>query len=264
MFVPEDNGKSFSLRVHKFVLKSLIIFIFLFILGMIILLSKSGEIAAKLQLLHVIRTENAHLTQENEQLRQISEALEKIEVLSQYIERLAVQSKLQDTIEVKEIEGKVPFNIFGKKQYSKNLSSKYSNQTNSIADRFSSIPNVLPVEGWITRQFSSDVSQIYHQGIDFAAAEGTPIRATAFGVIEEVAYDKSYGLIVTVRHDHGFITKYGHCSQVLVSKNQNVNRGQTIAFVGNTGRSTGPHLHYEVIKEGKNVNPANYLLVRKE
>jgi len=64
---------------------------------------------------------------------------------------------------------------------------------------------------------------------------------------------------VTIRHDFGFVTRYAHCSQVLVSVRDRVNRGQTIALVGNTGRSTAPHLHYEVLKDGKHVDPADYI-----
>jgi murein DD-endopeptidase MepM/ murein hydrolase activator NlpD len=126
-----------------------------------------------------------------------------------------------------------------------------------------SVPNIQPViDGWITRRFSmvgSDTSSV-HTGIDYAATLGTLIRATAPGVVENVSNDKYFGLILVVRHGFGFSTKYGHCSQVLVSKGDHVERGQTIALVGNTGRSSAPHLHYEVLKDGKNVDPIKYVV----
>jgi murein DD-endopeptidase MepM/ murein hydrolase activator NlpD len=66
--------------------------------------------------------------------------------------------------------------------------------------------------------------------------------------------------MVTIKHGYGFMTRYGHCLQVLVNKGDHVERGQTIALVGNTGRSSAPHLHYEIIKEGKNVDPQEYII----
>ncbi len=258
MFMPEDNGKTFSLRIHKFILRSLIVFLVIFTSGLIMLLSKSGEIAAKLQVLHLVKAENEKLTVENRQLKQIEEKLEQIEIMSQYIERLAViperRNRLNDNSK------KANFNLFG---FNDSLKKARSNTGYSInSDRIASIPTITPVEGWITKKFSSDTSSsVFHQGIDFAAAYGTAIRATAMGVVQDIQDDKYYGLLVTIRHDNGFITKYGHCSQILVSKNVTVQRGQTIALVGNTGRSTAPHLHYEVIKDGRNVNPSEYLFV---
>ena len=128
-----------------------------------------------------------------------------------------------------------------------------------------SFPNIYPVEGWITRKFNMDstISSTGHQGLDFAAATGTPIKATAPGVVGKIENDKYFGLLVTIHHDNGFITRYGHCSQILIGKHERVNRGQTIALVGNTGRSTAPHLHYEVIKDGKHIDPSQLILVHK-
>jgi murein DD-endopeptidase MepM/ murein hydrolase activator NlpD len=129
-----------------------------------------------------------------------------------------------------------------------------------------SFPNISPVEGWITRQYLPDSTTVNlgHQGLDFAAASGTSVKATAPGVVAKIENDKYFGLLVTILHDNGFVTKYGHCSQVLVSKHDRVDRGQTIALVGNTGRSTAPHLHYEVLKDGKNIDPSKFILFHNE
>lgn len=264
MFIPEDNGKSFSLRIHKLVLHTLLVFLLIFFAGLVVILSKSGEIAAKLQLLHSVKSENERLTADIKNMRLVSEKLEKIEILSQYLENLAISSEPISN-EVLESDRKNNFNIFGKKQDSLSYIGKSSSFTvgSTSFDRLVSIPNILPVEGWITQHFSLDSNKLFHQGVDFAAASGTPIRATAMGIVEDVINDRYFGLMVVIRHDHSFVTRYGHCSQVLVSRNDNVNRGQTIALVGSTGRSTAPHLHYEVIKDGKYINPSDYLLVPK-
>ena len=97
------------------------------------------------------------------------------------------------------------------------------------------------------------------QGVDIAAEIGTPIVATADGVVTAAGWNGGYGNMVDVDHGGGIVTRYGHASAVAVTVGQQVRRGQTIAYVGSTGRSTGPHLHYEVRVNGQPVNPAGYL-----
>ncbi|MFM1869856.1 MAG: hypothetical protein RLY99_600 [Pseudomonadota bacterium] len=96
-----------------------------------------------------------------------------------------------------------------------------------------------------------------HEGIDFSAAIGTPIIASAAGVVSRSGWDSQYGNVIEINHTEGFKTRYAHASQLLVRVGQTVNRGDVIAKVGNTGRSTAPHLHYEVIKAGAHINPLN-------
>ena len=98
-----------------------------------------------------------------------------------------------------------------------------------------------------------------HEGIDFSAAVGTPIIASASGVVSRSGWDSQYGNVIEIKHAEGFKTRYAHASQLLVRVGQTVNRGDVIAKVGNTGRSTGPHLHYEVMKAGAHINPLNML-----
>lgn len=100
-----------------------------------------------------------------------------------------------------------------------------------------------------------------HEGLDFSAPIGTLILSSGNGVVYKTGFDGAYGNFVEIKHQNGYRTKYAHASEVLVQENQVVKRGEPIARVGNTGRSTGPHLHYEVLKEGgffkveKRVNP---------
>lgn len=99
----------------------------------------------------------------------------------------------------------------------------------------------------------------WHAGIDLTASYGTPIRAARGGRVISCGWNGSLGKTVVLSHDMGFRTVYGHCSRIRVKNNQYVKRGQTIASVGNTGRATGPHLHFEVRKNGRAVNPLRYL-----
>ncbi len=99
----------------------------------------------------------------------------------------------------------------------------------------------------------------FHSGVDFDASFRQPVVATADGVVEHSGWYQSYGKTVILKHKNGYKTLYGHLSSIKVKKAQKVTTGELIGKAGSTGRSTGPHLHYEIIKNGKKVNPREYL-----
>lgn len=119
-------------------------------------------------------------------------------------------------------------------------------------------PKGIPARGQISSHYGSRWGRL-HAGLDVANSVGTPIVATASGVVTMSEWHGAYGYCVTVDHGNGIKTLYGHCQRLLVSKGAKVKKGQKIATMGNTGRSTGPHVHYEVIVNGRPVNPASYL-----
>lgn len=125
-------------------------------------------------------------------------------------------------------------------------------------------PSIRPAKGWTTSKFGYRKSPFtgrkeLHKGYDISAPKGTPIVATADGVINFSAKKGFMGKMVVIDHGHGMKTRYGHCSKLLKKKGAKVRRGETIALIGNTGRSTGPHVHYEVLAGGIPVNPAKYI-----
>ncbi len=101
-------------------------------------------------------------------------------------------------------------------------------------------------------------TRIFHDGMDFTCDIGTPVYATADGVVKNARWERGYGYIVTIDHGYGYETRYAHLKSFNVKRGQKVVRGETIALSGNSGRSTGPHVHYEVLQRGRPVNPANY------
>ena len=127
-------------------------------------------------------------------------------------------------------------------------------------------PSIYPTNGRLTSPFGYRIDPFtgkrkFHYGIDLAAPIGTPVYAPADGTVSLIRRNmRGYGLELEIKHGFGISTRYGHLSAILVKLGQKVKRGQMIARIGNTGRSTGPHLHYEVRVLGKPVNPINYII----
>ena len=126
-------------------------------------------------------------------------------------------------------------------------------------------PSIWPVMGWVTSGFGfrtnpfTGLTQM-HEGIDISNQVGTPIIAPADGIISDIGNDLGLGKILVISHGFGMITRYAHLNKVLVRVGQKVKRGEKIAEIGTSGRTTGPHLHYEVRLDGIPVNPMRYIL----
>ncbi len=126
-------------------------------------------------------------------------------------------------------------------------------------------PSLKPAPGWISSDFGYRVSPFtgrreFHKGLDIANHHGTPIIAPADGVVTYSAKRWLMGNMITIDHGYGMLTRYGHIETLLKKKGERVKRGEVIAKMGNTGRSTGPHVHYEVRLNGVPVNPMKYIL----
>lgn len=122
-------------------------------------------------------------------------------------------------------------------------------------------PRAWPVQGRVTREYlgAGKDARAFHPGIDIAAATGTPVRAAAAGSVTYAGWDPEYGYLVILEHGLGLETRYGHNSRLAISAGDRVDRGQLIAGVGSTGRSTAPHLHFEIRKDGLPIDPRTYL-----
>ena len=140
------------------------------------------------------------------------------------------------------------------------LSPSYTGSWTTLADA----PSLWPVEGRVTSSFGErqdpiDGEGAFHPGIDIAAPTGTPVHATAAGVVTGADLGRGYGRTVELNDGHDIMTVFAHLSALAVVPGQHVSRGQIIGYVGDTGHSTGPHVHYEVRVDGVPVNPYKYL-----
>ena len=126
-------------------------------------------------------------------------------------------------------------------------------------------PEGRPVaNGFISSYFGEradpfDGLEAFHKGVDFAGTPGSPVTAVAAGVVTWAGERTGYGKLIEINHGDGFTTRYGHNERTLVTVGQTVKRGERIALMGSTGRSTGPHVHFEVLRNGRQVNPLSYI-----
>jgi peptidase M23-like protein len=149
------------------------------------------------------------------------------------------------------------------------LAASFAEVSGTLAhnsEKMARIPSIMPTAGWLSSNFS--LSRFHpilhyarpHEGIDVSAPMGAPIVAPAGGIVRLVTVETGYGNVLEIDHGDGIITKYAHCSRIVVKPGQKVKRGQIIANVGSTGLSTGPHVHYEIHVNGKVVDPLTYVL----
>ena len=141
-------------------------------------------------------------------------------------------------------------------------------RTDQYLDTIQNVPLGAPVPGVLTSRFGwrndpINDKRAYHRGVDIRGKKGSDVKATANGIVKLENYDRGNGRYVLVDHGNGFITKYAHLKKNLVKKGDTVERGQVIGLVGNTGRSTGPHVHYEIHYDNKIVNPTRFVRIAR-
>ena len=149
------------------------------------------------------------------------------------------------------------------------LAASFAEVSGTLAhnsEKMARIPSIMPTAGWLSSNFS--LSRFHpilhyarpHEGIDVSAPMGAPIVAPAGGIVRLITWETGYGNVLEIDHGDGIVTKYAHCSKIVVRLGEKVKRGQIIANVGSTGLSTGPHVHYEIHVNGKVVDPLTYVL----
>jgi len=254
------------MRIHRYTIYMAVASIVVILCGVAVLLYKTGDIALKLQMVQDLKSENARLREYSRDLEISSQKIAGIDSMTAYLRRLASVADIKEGVSPSPaavVRSEPAASAAGQQGGAERTDGGQATRTGAASEFAASVPNIMPATGWVTKLFSTDKTES-HMGLDIAATTGTPIRATATGVVEEVRTDKYYGLTIEIRHENGFLTRYGHCSQILASVGDRVNRGQTIALVGNTGRSTAPHVHYEVMKYGKYVDPMEFIGTHKQ
>lgn len=192
-----------------------------------------------------------------------SSNMENITISEKYETDLKSMTTVEDAVAKLYVEPKKILVASNKNSDSKSISIGSVNTATNISSNKVNlgVSLIKPVSGIISSRFGvrSSVRSSSHTGLDIANSTGTPIVAAASGTVTFSGWKGSYGYLLVITHSNGVQTYYGHCSKLYVSAGAKVSQGQTIAAVGSTGNSTGPHLHFEIRVNGIAYNPQNYL-----
>jgi len=265
LIVPEGNPRSLKFKLSFFVTR-VIVSVLGFLLVFIVVLSiLHGKLLYEVIAGKSLKQENERLKRYNAKVVELKKELGEYKRFVQRVAQLAgveypKQSEVQLAYYHESIDPgdeEVVLSFPEKEEEKISSSDSISTQPDSLGH----IPMGEPIEGWITRGFSIEIYGFggEHPGVDFAAKIGTEVRATADGKIIFVGWDDVYGNLVAIDHGNGYVTYYGHNSKILVNIGDTIRRGEAIALSGNTGRSSAPHLHYEIRKDEVPVDPESFL-----
>jgi len=261
LIIPDGGAKTIQFKLRSWTFKLLTLVVLGGITLLLVSILLSGRIAAKVQLADYLAKQNEELTAKNRQIEALAVEVTEIRKREQKLRILAsgMLGSATAADEIAHVEAVRTEAVTAPPDINAKPIESTDGEGGRDTRMQSAIPTLRPVDGWITRRFSAETNQTSasqsHTGVDMAAATGTPIHASASGVVDTAGWDQYYGNLVVINHGFGYETAYGHCSRLLVKKGDLVRRGEAIALVGSSGRSTAPHLHYEVRKAGVSMDP---------
>ncbi len=248
--VPHDPQKTRNYKVPYRLFYVLLVFVGIGLMAMVVFLATYGRLLLKAREAVVLERQVEELTRRNEQIGEIVRNLSELHAMDLKVRQmLGVDIAAEDSL------------AMSRSQETDLLPEEEA--AGSREQMLRAIPSFWPVRGYMTKSYNmaggpGDLD--YHPGIDIGVDRGTPVRAAASGYVEEAGWDDTYGYYVRIDHGYGIKTLYGHNDRLVVMRGERVGRGQTIAYSGNSGRSTAPHLHFEVTQDNVNVDPLKYLL----
>ena len=273
LIVPDGDNRTFGFRVHSFTCILIAFMGILIVSGVVFGVITYWKVSHLALQADRLKKENDFLLRENAKVLQLQQSLYemkeidyRLRVMAGMEEETAGQTSEENTASkgngIQHMARWV--NDYG---YGGMESDQYADGGTHVSSVLSepslqARPSLWPVQGWVTAEFGFNVGPLggKHTGIDIAAPSDTPVKASADGVVTFVGWTEKLGNLIMIQHNSVFSTRYGHNSRVLVGQGEWVRRGQTIAFIGSSGRSSAPHLHFEIWKDGHPVNPREYLM----
>ena len=239
LVIPDDDSETSSYSFSKIFIKIAIVFSLITILASIVIIVKTVPNISKFDSLN--KKYNV-LAKERIKVLELMENLEKLYQMDEFV-RSSLGSELNFSDKPEIVDSA--------------LMLISENHLISLSDN---IPSLAPIEGLISKRMDSGFSNVdnLHGGIDIVASEGTPIRATSSGVVVFSGWTYEMGNLIVLYHGDDYITHYGHNQQNIISRLDIVKKGDVIGYVGNTGISSGPHLHFEIWKGDKSIDPLIY------
>ncbi|HVN76063.1 MAG TPA: peptidoglycan DD-metalloendopeptidase family protein [Thermoanaerobaculaceae bacterium] len=280
IIVPHAHGKVFKIQLSPVLLKSLAFLGIAVAVLSVVSIVASGNFLRQRALFRALQSENKQLKGNNQRLAQtLTQVQTRLAQFEQRTKALAIAAGVANLFSdtsgaapavagsggpLTRLAGEPEALVRKQEQLDQQL-AKVEKRLSEQALVLSHTPVVAPVVGVITDGFGPRIDPVTHQpafhdGLDISVAFGTVISAPADGVVTFADRDSGYGRLLKINHGYGYTTMYGHLDRFLVKEGSRVTRGQPIGKVGMSGRTTGPHLHYEVWKDGEKQNPLYYIL----
>jgi murein DD-endopeptidase MepM/ murein hydrolase activator NlpD len=265
LVVPEGSPRSLKFRLSYFTSGLLLSLVCLLLILAIVFSVFHGRLLYRVAAAKSLKQENERLKKYNAEVVELEKEVKEYRAFVQRVANLAgikyegkvmaplLSNPAKTESLTKEVVGQVGANKEGRMASVETAGGK--------PDSLTDMSTGPPIEGWTTQGFSRNMSDfgIGHPGVDIAAKVGTKVRATADGKVSLVTWDDIYGSLVAIDHGNGYVSYYGHNSKILVNIGDTVRRGDVIALSGNSGRSSAPHLHYEIRKDGIAIDPKDFL-----
>ena len=280
IIVPHAYGKVFKLQLSPALLKTLIFAGVTVAILSILSIAASGTFLHQRAVYRAVQTENKQLKKSNQRLAEtVSQVQARLTQFEQRTKTLAIAAGVSDLFSenVESTRAGVgsggpldrlsaaPETLVRRQEQLDQQLAKVERKLSDEALMLSHTPVVAPVVGVITDGFGPRLDPItrrpaFHEGLDISVAIGTLVTAPANGVVVFASRESGLGRMLKLNHGYGYTTVYGHLDRLLVKEGTKVSRGQPIGRVGMSGRTTGPHLHYEVWKDGEKQNPLHFIL----
>lgn len=248
IIVPHDVDKTHTYRISYRMFYTLLILVGVGVVVMILFVVTYGRLLLKARESVMLEHKVEELVRKNNKMDEIIREMSQIRTMDVKIRKmLGVELKEDSSRTVSE---RPPLDLRDREM------------VDQQARLLKATPVFWPLRGYITRGFEIGAgknSEDYHPGVDIAVERGTPVKAAASGYVIRAGWDDTYGYRVIIDHGFGMKTLYGHNERLVVFENETVSRGQTIAYSGNSGKSSAPHLHFGVIRNNSPVDPLDYL-----
>jgi murein DD-endopeptidase MepM/ murein hydrolase activator NlpD len=253
--IPEKSEKSKSIRISKIQLLLIKIFSVIFLIGIGLLVYKIISVNAIVLNYPKIKALNNELIEKQKEYEKDFELLDSIYIMERKIQILLDTYFEKDNSKINALLEKNKFNYKPSNKTQIDFDGVYGWRSYEEKVKIEKIPNILPVVGIISKKYDDENK---HKGIDFAAQIGDPVFATASGKVVFSENKSELGLTIDIDHENGYISSYSHLNSIKKKKGSIVKKGDIIGFVGNTGKTSGPHLHYAILKNGSFVDPESY------
>jgi murein DD-endopeptidase MepM/ murein hydrolase activator NlpD len=280
IIVPHAHGKVFKLQLSPALLRTLIVLGITVAVLSIVSIAASGTFLHQRAVYRTLQAENKQLKKNNQRLAEtVTQVQARLTQFEQRTKTLAIAAGVADLFSENADNSRAgigsggpldrlsaaPETLVRRQEQLDQQLAKVERKLSEQALMLSHTPVVAPVIGVITDGFGPRLDPVtrrpaFHDGLDISVAIGTVVTAPADGVVVFADRESGYGRMLKINHGYGYTTVYGHLERFLVKEGAKVTRGQPIGKVGMSGRTTGPHLHYEVWKDGEKQNPLHYIL----